>query len=264
MAFDPAKHMRKIRTRQGMQDYLDVKWRLAWLRDVDPAAKINTAQIEGDHEHARFICVIELSSGAVATGHGSETMQDFPDFYEKAETKAIGRACAVLGFGTDTAFDFEDPEPAPTETATAASSRQVREAGRPGDNAPVPQRRPTPEERLDGHHGAATVPLKGQRPARASTGDDFLDAALPEPKPEQRPATPPKAASVAPRAPEPRAAQGDMSNKYQHAQLDEMSREGLPIAAMMKEKYGHDVPAKLNREEARQLIVEARQRRVRT
>jgi hypothetical protein len=45
------------------------------------------------------------------TGHGSETQQDFPDFFEKAETKAIGRALAIAGYGTDTAADLDDGEP---------------------------------------------------------------------------------------------------------------------------------------------------------
>src|SRR5215210_3725866 len=88
--FDPNAHLRKIRTRQGMQDYLDVKWRIAWLRAEHPTAQIVTEQIEGDEIHARFRCTITLPNGAVSSGHGSETQQDFPDFYEKAETKSIG------------------------------------------------------------------------------------------------------------------------------------------------------------------------------
>src|SRR3954471_22332335 len=109
--FDAPAHMRKIRTRQGMQDYLDVKWRVRWPRAGVPTAQMVTAQGEGAVEHARFKCTITLPNGAVSSGHGSETAQDFPDFYEKAETKAIGRACAVLGYGTDAATDFDDGEP---------------------------------------------------------------------------------------------------------------------------------------------------------
>jgi hypothetical protein len=49
-----------------------------------------------------------LEEGALATGHGSETKSDFGDFIEKAETKAIGRALAALGFGTQFCDDFAE------------------------------------------------------------------------------------------------------------------------------------------------------------
>jgi hypothetical protein len=111
VAFDLSRFVRTIKTRQGDQRYLNARGRLAWLRHDWPAAKIATAQIEASDKHARFQCVIELPNGATATGHGSETLQDFPDFYEKAETKAMARACAVLGYGTEGALDLDDDEP---------------------------------------------------------------------------------------------------------------------------------------------------------
>jgi hypothetical protein len=118
--FDATTHLRRIRTKQGMQEYLDVKWRIAWLRSEHPEAQIVTEQIEGDEKHARFKCTIRYMVGiargsdgpafeAVGTGHGSETVNDFPDFYEKAETKAVGRACAILGYGTEMADLAEGP-----------------------------------------------------------------------------------------------------------------------------------------------------------
>jgi hypothetical protein len=39
-------------------------------------------------------------AGGKATGYGTETQADFADFCERAETRALGRALAVLGFGT--------------------------------------------------------------------------------------------------------------------------------------------------------------------
>jgi hypothetical protein len=41
------------------------------------------------------------------SGHGSEDKDDFRDFLEKAETKAIGRALAAAGYGSQFATDFE-------------------------------------------------------------------------------------------------------------------------------------------------------------
>lgn len=107
--FDPTKYM----TRIGNADYLEVRWRLLWLRDVHPDAIIRTEMVSDKMynetlangnarsvKEAVFRCTIILPSGAEAVGHGSETSTDFGDYREKAETKAVGRACATLGFGT--------------------------------------------------------------------------------------------------------------------------------------------------------------------
>ena len=40
----------------------------------------------------------------------SETMSDFRDYFEKAETKAIGRALAMLGYGTQFAPELDEAE----------------------------------------------------------------------------------------------------------------------------------------------------------
>jgi hypothetical protein len=134
-AFNAAAHMRKIRTRQGMQDYLDVRWRVAWIRAEHPAAQIITEQIESGEQHAHFRCVINLPNGAIATGHGSETAGDFGDFYEKAETKAVGRACAMLGYGTDAATDFDDGEP--LDGRAAAKDERAERRMEPQERAQV-------------------------------------------------------------------------------------------------------------------------------
>jgi len=111
--FDVHAHMGKIRTRNGMQNYLGVKWRILWLLSEHPQAQIITEKVGGGipDGFAEFKCIINLPGGRVATGHGSETRDDFPDFYEKAETKSIGRALAAAGFGTDAAPDLDDDEP---------------------------------------------------------------------------------------------------------------------------------------------------------
>jgi hypothetical protein len=148
--FDAPSHMRKIRTRQGMQDYLDVKWRIAWLRAECPHARIVTEQLDASETHARFKCVISLPDGGVGTGHGSETQQDFPDFYEKAETKSIGRACAVLGYGTDAAADFDDTEPMDglpaAKSERAARSREEGPQTGPGERAEASKAAKAPKE----------------------------------------------------------------------------------------------------------------------
>jgi hypothetical protein len=106
--FDPANHIIKLKG----SDYLEVKWRLVWLRDKHPNAVIETELVAHDDKLAIFKATVEIpieggEGGGSATGWGSETPGDFRDYIEKAETKAIGRALAALGFGTQFA-GYED------------------------------------------------------------------------------------------------------------------------------------------------------------
>ena len=104
MGFDPQKYLRKV----SGQDYLEVKWRLVWLREQHPDAVIVTELVDYRQDHAIFRACVTLPSGASATGYGSEDPKGFKDFIEKAETKAIGLALGALGFGTQFADDFAD------------------------------------------------------------------------------------------------------------------------------------------------------------
>ncbi len=86
--------------------YLEVKWRLVWLREQHPDAAIETEMVESSRDHAIFKATVRLPDGASATGWGSEYREQFPNFIEAAETKALGRALAALGFGTQFAGDL--------------------------------------------------------------------------------------------------------------------------------------------------------------
>jgi hypothetical protein len=44
---------------------------------------------------------VDDGEGGTATGYGTETQADFGDFAERAETRAVGRALALMGFGTE-------------------------------------------------------------------------------------------------------------------------------------------------------------------
>jgi hypothetical protein len=55
-----------------------------------------------------FRAVVKDGRGGVATGTKSEKAASFPDFIEKAETGAIGRALAALGYGTQFTGDEWD------------------------------------------------------------------------------------------------------------------------------------------------------------
>jgi hypothetical protein len=101
--FEPARYL----TRVNGSDYLEVKWRLVWLRAQHPDATVETELISHLDNTAIFRAQIAIPGGGSSTGWGSETAGDFRDYLEKAETKAIGRALAALGFGTQFCPDFE-------------------------------------------------------------------------------------------------------------------------------------------------------------
>jgi hypothetical protein len=112
MVFDPKPHLiqlpRKVKDRQTghyttvYDDYLEVKWRLVWFRERSPHGTIETAEVCVDLErgYARFRCVVSDGQGGTASGYGTETAAGFADYVERAETRALGRALAALGIGT--------------------------------------------------------------------------------------------------------------------------------------------------------------------
>lgn len=126
MAFNPNEHLMQLKNNRGSSDYLEVKWRLVWFRTDNPNGTIETEEVVVDMKeevssevfvwnnekrksekimktargYARFKATVTDGKGGKATGHGSESAVDFPDFIEKAETKAVGRALAMLGYGT--------------------------------------------------------------------------------------------------------------------------------------------------------------------
>ena len=118
-AFDPAKYLSRV----NGGDYLEVKWRLVWLRTQHPDAAIETELIAHEDGVALFRARAAIPRGGSATGYGSESAGDFRDYLEKAETKAIGRALAALGFGTQFCADHEQGE---VEEEAPASPGQIR------------------------------------------------------------------------------------------------------------------------------------------
>lgn len=103
--FEVKEHLMDLKGKK----YLQVMWRLVWFREEKPNWNIETEIIECDKEHAVFRAYITNEKGErKATGHGSESVKDFRDYIEKAETKAIGRALAMLGYGTQFAPELDE------------------------------------------------------------------------------------------------------------------------------------------------------------
>ena len=111
-AFKPEDHFRNLKGQQ----YLEVKWRVVWFRDEHPEGYIKTEMVE--HNPADGLAVFRAQAGywttddreVYATGYGSETRTDFGDYLEKSETKSVGRALALLGYGTAQAIELDEDE----------------------------------------------------------------------------------------------------------------------------------------------------------
>jgi len=132
--FNPREHLMQLKSREGSKDYLPVQWRLVWFREAYPHGTIETEMLHLDldreteeevfawnNEKRRsekvvkqakgfviFKAIVKDGMGGVATGTKSEKAASFSDFLEKAETGAIGRALAALGYGTQFAPDLDE------------------------------------------------------------------------------------------------------------------------------------------------------------
>ncbi|HEU5227943.1 MAG TPA: hypothetical protein VFU49_09045 [Ktedonobacteraceae bacterium] len=132
--FNPNDHVIQLKSRDGSKDYLPVQWRLVWFREQCPHGTIETEMLHLDldrvteeetfvwnNEKRRsekvvkqangfvlFKATVKDGKGGVATGTKSEKAASFPDYIEKAETGAIGRALAALGYGTQFAPELSE------------------------------------------------------------------------------------------------------------------------------------------------------------
>lgn len=165
--FNPKEHLMKIGTGDKAKEYLAVQWRLVWFREQCPHGTIETEMLHLDLDRVTeeevtvrnndkqrsekvvkqangfvvFRATVSDGNGGVATGTKSEKAASFPDYIEKAETGAIGRALAALGYGTqfapelseehrivDSPVDRGEPhEQSDTVQESAQQSRQLHE-----------------------------------------------------------------------------------------------------------------------------------------
>lgn len=166
--FNPAEHIMPIKNKQGKTDYLPVQWRLVWANEQCLELDIRTKSVEIDLERemevetyawnndtrrsekivkrAKGFAKVEVEVTAVlkdgrkrhAEGVKTESAVNFADFVEKAQTGALGRALAMIGFGTQFVGDeFDERErivDAPVEShqqaqrKSAAPSEQEKKA----------------------------------------------------------------------------------------------------------------------------------------
>lgn len=116
--FNPNEHLRQFERRQRQLDgsyksvsvaYLDVKWRIVWFREEHPHGSIQTELLSPPGISPAVVKgTVTLENGVTATGFGQCGEDDWSDWLEKAETRSIGRALALLGYGTQFCEDFDE------------------------------------------------------------------------------------------------------------------------------------------------------------
>src|SRR5258708_2888874 len=159
-----ASVMMDLKNGKTTTKYLEVKWRLLWFREVCSVGstietKLITLDVETEFEeeedekvwdasawngnggwkktgkkitkrakgYAVFQATVTDDKGNVATGTKMERAVSFPDFLEKAETGAIGRALAALGYGTQFTEEMTEGRIVDSPVGTKA-----------GDSSPAP------------------------------------------------------------------------------------------------------------------------------
>src|SRR3954471_22139477 len=81
------------------KDYLEVKYRLVWFREEHPHWSVQTEFISiAEQSACARASILNEEGRTLATSHKFQCLQGFPDFMEKAETGAIGRALALVGY----------------------------------------------------------------------------------------------------------------------------------------------------------------------
>ena len=109
--FNPKDHLMPVK---GGAQYLEVKWRLVWFREDWPNGVMETEPVEITPQQAIFkATVTAVDADGVkrgsATGYKTCTPSQFKFGYvEKAETGALGRALACLGYGTQFEPEFDE------------------------------------------------------------------------------------------------------------------------------------------------------------
>src|SRR5687768_244186 len=122
--FDPMKYMLKlpktkkvslpngqVRFEKTEADYLPVAARITWFRKDHPYWSMMT-KVEkwGDKAVVMKATIKDMQGTVIATARKKETEAGFPDYIEKAETGAIGRALPMCEYGTLQAPEFDEQD----------------------------------------------------------------------------------------------------------------------------------------------------------
>jgi hypothetical protein len=97
------------------KDYLQVAHRLVWFREVYPLGKFETECVECTDKYVVYKAHVSVPYNGgeyvkLADGVKREDFSHFSDAHEKAQTGAIGRALAMIGFGTQFAPELDEDD----------------------------------------------------------------------------------------------------------------------------------------------------------
>lgn len=166
MTFDPTQHLINLKGK----DYLEVAWRLVWLREDWPHAVIETIPHFVDENRAVILCTVtakdeEGQTVGVGSGMGACTAQQFNRYVEKAETTAIGRALGSLGYGTQFTDDFSEDPGGPDEYISEAPVQLRQQPPQRSSNnyapAQQPQQQPPQQQSWSGQSQQQQRPQQG-------------------------------------------------------------------------------------------------------
>ena len=139
MVFDPKKYLIKV---NGGKQYLPVSARLLWMREEHPDWGITTEllQLDVERQFAVFHATVTDNTGRqIGSGTNMESVKGFPDYLEKCETSAIGRALATAGYGTQFAPELDEGR---NHYADAPQQQRGGYGNAPRQQAPTPENAP--------------------------------------------------------------------------------------------------------------------------
>lgn len=245
--FDPRPYLRQL---ANGEPYLDVKWRLHWLRSEHPDAQIETDLIAADSDSVVCKATVRLSDGGSASGHASAIRSADMTHIELAETHAIGRALAALGYGAEYA-DADALTTQPPERSTSPVSLLPTQTERPQSVQTTPRMRPVPVDDRDRDRDRAEQDDDLGRPqppqqVRPQREREIREVRTREPEYDSEPAPPPtpmgRASDLRPAAgdaPRPKTGEDISWTKF----WDYAKRRGYRDAAHLKELLGVDINA---------------------
>ncbi|WP_126549228.1 hypothetical protein [Dictyobacter kobayashii] len=189
--FDPRDHLMIFKRRQKQKDaqgkeswitieaeYLPVAWRIYWFRLENPTGVVDCQALNIDfHEGIAFFqAFVQREDGGNARLHGSETREDWKDFCEKAETKALGRALAALGYGTQfTDQEFFEGE----RIVDSPLYRDHPPTTQPASNPPAEHTAPPNGANNPAHQPASTPKATAQQIASIRKLYQYLQKSIP-------------------------------------------------------------------------------------
>jgi hypothetical protein len=125
--------------------YLQVCHRLVWFREDHPTFSIQTELVDNNKDYCvSKAAILTEDNRIVAVAHKREDAKSFPDYMEKSETGAIGRALALFGYGTQFTEDLDEgsrivDSPVSIPKASTQAQQGTATPSNQGDAASTPE-----------------------------------------------------------------------------------------------------------------------------